>query len=345
MFFITYPFKNLVFEGGGVKGIGFVGVLKVLEEKHILENIKRFGGTSAGAITALILGLGYTISELEDILSVLDLNKFKDDTIGPVGDVFRLFHAYGWCKGEHFESWIEDIVAEKTGDRTSTFKDIHERMESHNFREVYFQGTNVSTHLVETFSFEKSPNMSIAKAVRISMSIPFFFEAVKWESNIYVDGGVLDNYPIRLFDWGRYVKQEEHYSIPTYYVDTNNALLENEPHDTRVYNKETLGIRLESKEDINAYMHNIPPKRHEIKDLSDFTWHLIRSIMSSQRNIYLNENDSARTIYIDSLGVSAVDFDISCETKVKLIESGEKSTQDFFKRYDNSNKERPNRPL
>ena len=263
--FMTYLFKNLVFEGGGVKGIGFVGALQVLEDKHILENIKRFGGTSAGAITALILGLGYTISELEDILSVLDLRKFKDDTIGPIRDIVRLSHGYGWYKGEHFESWIEDIVAEKTGDRNSTFKDIHERMESDNFREIYFQGTNVSTHLVETFSSEKSPDMSIAKAVRISMSIPFFFEAVKWKSNIYVDGGVLDNYPIRLFDWERYVKQEEHYSIPKYYVDTNNVLLRNGSHDTRVYNKETLGIRLESKEDINAYRHNTSPKRHEIR--------------------------------------------------------------------------------
>src|SRR4051812_3072519 len=275
---MIYPYKNLVFEGGGVKGIGFVGALQVLQGKHILENIKRYGGTSAGAITALILGLGYTISELEDILSVLDLRKFKDDTIGPIRDLVRLSNGYGWYKGEHFESWIEEIIAEKTGDRNSTFKDIHERMESDHFREIYFQGTNVSTHLVETFSFEKSPDMSIAKAVRISMSIPFFFEAVKWNGNIYVDGGVLDNYPIRLFDWERYVKQEEHYSIPEYYIDTNSVLLENGSHDTRVYNKETLGIRLESKEDIKAYRYNTSPKRHEITDFSDFTLHLVRTI-------------------------------------------------------------------
>lgn len=328
---MTYPFKNLVFEGGGVKGLGLVGALQVLEEKRILENLKRFGGTSAGAITALILGLGYTVSELEDRLSALDLRNFKDDTIGPIRDVLRLSHGYGWYQGNHFESWIEDIIAEKTGDKASTFKDIHERRESDNFKEIYFQGTNISTYLVETFSFEKSPDMSIAKAIRISMSIPFFFEAVKWNGDIYVDGGILDNYPIRLFDWERYVKQEEHYSIPKYYVDTNNALLENGPHDTRVYNKETLGLRLESKEDINAYMHNTSPKRHEITDFSDFTKHFIITIMRSQRNMHLNENDSARTIYIDSLDVSLVDFDISQEKKRKLIESGRNCAENYFK--------------
>ena len=47
---MTYPFKNLVFEGGGVKGIAYAGAMKVLEKKGILKNIVRVGGTSAGAI-------------------------------------------------------------------------------------------------------------------------------------------------------------------------------------------------------------------------------------------------------------------------------------------------------
>ncbi|RFU69644.1 patatin-like phospholipase family protein [Bacillus sp. V59.32b] len=332
---MNHLFRNLIFEGGGVKGIGFVGALKVLEDKHILDNVKRFGGTSAGAITVLILGLGYTISELENILSVLDFRKFKDDTVGPVRDAFRLTQGYGWFKGDHFENWIEGIIEKKTGDRSSTFKDIHDRMESDHFKEIFFQGTNVSTHLIETFSFEKSPDMPVAKAVRISMSIPFFFEAVKWKDDLYVDGGILDNYPIRSFDWERYVTKEEHYSIPNYYAATNHALSGNGPYDTRVYNKETLGIRLESKEDINAYMHNASPKRHEIKDLPDFTWHLMRTIMRCQRNMHLNENDSARTIYIDSLDVSAVDFDIPPETKLKLIESGRTCAENYFTSYGN----------
>ncbi|MDQ7860327.1 patatin-like phospholipase family protein [Peribacillus frigoritolerans] len=63
---MTYPFKNLIFEGGGVKGLAFVGALEILEENHILENIKRFGGTSAGAITALLLGLGYNAKQIRE---------------------------------------------------------------------------------------------------------------------------------------------------------------------------------------------------------------------------------------------------------------------------------------
>lgn len=58
-----YPFRNLVFEGGGVKGIAYCGALGVLDERGILSWIRRVGGASAGAINATILALGYTVDE------------------------------------------------------------------------------------------------------------------------------------------------------------------------------------------------------------------------------------------------------------------------------------------
>ena len=53
-----YPFRNLVFEGGGVKGIAYCCALGVLDERVILSRISRVGGTSAGAINATLLALG-----------------------------------------------------------------------------------------------------------------------------------------------------------------------------------------------------------------------------------------------------------------------------------------------
>ncbi len=44
-------FRNLVFEGGGVKGIAYAGAIGVLEDKEILPDIRRVAGTSAGAIS------------------------------------------------------------------------------------------------------------------------------------------------------------------------------------------------------------------------------------------------------------------------------------------------------
>ena len=38
---MSYPFRNLVFEGGGVKGIAYVGAMQILESESILDSISR----------------------------------------------------------------------------------------------------------------------------------------------------------------------------------------------------------------------------------------------------------------------------------------------------------------
>jgi NTE family protein len=78
---MPYHFQNLVFEGGGVKGIAYAGALQVLEAKGILNDIRRVGGASAGAINAVLVGLNYTLTEVESILKTLDFKRFMDDSL------------------------------------------------------------------------------------------------------------------------------------------------------------------------------------------------------------------------------------------------------------------------
>jgi NTE family protein len=61
-------FKNLVFEGGGVKGIAYSGALQVLEQQNIMSDIKRVAGTSAGAITAALVALGANGKDVAEIV-------------------------------------------------------------------------------------------------------------------------------------------------------------------------------------------------------------------------------------------------------------------------------------
>ncbi|XP_062594046.1 uncharacterized protein LOC134255531 [Saccostrea cucullata] len=70
-----YPFKNLIFEGGGAKGIAYPGALKALEEVGILKKIKRFAGTSVGSITATMAALGYSSTEIREVMST-DFSKY-----------------------------------------------------------------------------------------------------------------------------------------------------------------------------------------------------------------------------------------------------------------------------
>jgi len=204
---MSYHFRNLVFEGGGVKGIAYLGALEFLREKVILQNIERVGGASAGAITAVFVGLNYSIEEIEEILWNLDFRNFMDDSWGIVRDTARLFTAFGWYKGDFFRKWIGNIIKIKTGNSDSTFREVYKQKTRNNFKDIYFIGTNLSTHFGEVFSYEHTPRMCIADAVRISMSIPLFFAAKRSpRGDVYVDGGLLDNYPVKLFDREKYIR-------------------------------------------------------------------------------------------------------------------------------------------
>jgi NTE family protein len=337
---MTYPFRNLVFEGGGVKGIAYVGAMEVLESKGITQNIKRAGGTSAGAINALLFGLNYSNDETKQVLGHLDFKNFLDDSWGVVRDFERLLTDFGWYKGGFFRDWIAELIRRKTGNSESTFKDVHDQKEKKGFRDIYMIGANLSTHFSEIFSYEHTPRTLIAEAVRISMSIPLFFAAKRsLRGDVYVDGGVLDNYPIRFFDRKKYIDDEDfdaHSREPAYYAKHNQTLKamgkEISPY---VYNRETLGFRLDSEAEIAAFRDHAEPQQHKIDDFFSYAWGLIETIMESQAGQHLNSDDWQRTIYIDTLGVKTTDFDLDDAKKEALVKSGREHTLRYFEWYDN----------
>ncbi len=345
----SYPFKNMVFEGGGVKGLAYVGALEVLEDKGILQNIERVGGTSAGAINAVLLGLGYTNDEIRERLSELDFNKFLDDSPGFFRDGIRLFRKFGWHKGDFFRGWIDGLIQEKAGRRNATFGHLKSLGHDKKFKDLYIVGTNLSTHYSKVFSCDHTPETAVADAVRISMSIPLLFAAMRnQEKEVFVDGGVLDNYPIKLFDRKKYIEDVDlkKNSLETdYYKKTNERLgLVGEEQNPYIYNRQTLGFRLDSKEEIDLFMEHKGPAVHKIDGFLDYAKALIGTIMDVQANQHLHSDDWHRTIYIDSLGVKTAQFDLDDETKEALVESGRCYTKAYFKWYDDPANKVINRP-
>ena len=53
-------YRNLVMEGGGIRGVAYGGALEELERQGVLAGLQRVGGTSAGAIQAALLAVGYS---------------------------------------------------------------------------------------------------------------------------------------------------------------------------------------------------------------------------------------------------------------------------------------------
>jgi NTE family protein len=339
---MTYHFRNLVFEGGGVKGVAYLGAMQVLEEKGILPDIRRIGGTSVGAINATLVALGFTNSEQRDIMFKLNFKNFLDDSWGVFRDVTRVMKRFGWYKGDRFQEWIGSLVKEKLGDSNATFRDLKEA----NKPDLYVYGTNLSTHFGEVFSIEHSPTMRIADAVRISMSLPLFFTAVRKHNDVFVDGGCLNNYPVKLFDREKYICDNiGEMAVKTDYYDKENErfLKEHPGRSPYVYNRETLGFRLDSKEEIAAFRYG-EIQHEKIDRFFEYIKALSKTILDCQNNMHLHSDDWHRTIYIDTLDVSTTDFDLSDDKKKELEKSGRKGTEAYFEWFDNSANQPINRP-
>ncbi|MGX9519188.1 patatin-like phospholipase family protein [Vibrio mediterranei] len=200
----------------------------------------------------------------------------------------------------------------KTGNPESTFAELEAMKAQKGFRSIYLVGTNISTSFSEVFSAENTPNVCIADAVRISMSIPLFFSAKRsLRGDVYVDGGLLRNYPIKLFDYQHFID------------DTASV-------GQSIVNKETLGSRLDSKEEIDCFRDHKEPKKREINDLFDYTSALVNTVLEAQQSRHLDSDDWKRTVYIDTKGMNTTDFDLSDERKAMLIQSGREDCEHYF---------------
>jgi NTE family protein len=115
----------------------------------------------------------------------------------------RLFQDFGWYSSSYIYNWMQRTIANYCdGNGMATFADF----KAHGFRDLYIVAANLTKRRAETFSYETTPDVAVADAVRMSMSIPFFFEALYFDGkkfgqgDLYVDGGMYDNYPVHMFD-------------------------------------------------------------------------------------------------------------------------------------------------
>jgi len=316
---MNHNFKNLVFEGGGVKGIAYGGALDVLDKMNILSNVVRVAGTSAGAINAVLLALGNTSVEISEIVAGTNFKDFEDKSILPL-NIHGVFNKFGWFKGDAFKEWIGQLIKAKTGSDSYTFGELDEsiRLSSSNFKSLYLVATNLSLQKPEVFSHEKTPSVPIKDATRMSMSIPLYFRSVRKFEHIMVDGGVSYNYPINLFDNKKYLANKKNIGLNK--IDEKGY----------VFNHETLGFRLDSRETIQYNRDDWKNVPIEIKGIKDYALGLVNFMMEMANKGHLQTNDWNRTIFIDTLDVKTTDFNLTTDKITSLIKSGESCTKDYF---------------
>jgi NTE family protein len=325
-------FKNLVFEGGGVKGIAYAGALQVLQQQNIMPDIKRVGGASAGAISAVLVALGANSKDVEEIVGGTKFREFMDDSFGVVRDMNRLINDYGWYKGDAFSAWMQKQVYALCQDSEITFAKLAQKaaQPGSKYKELFVVSTNLSMQMPGIYSAESTPDFPIWQAVRISMSIPLFFAAVKQApgGQILVDGGVTWNYPLDLFDDKKYLDNPAAGVSPDYdtVYDTNH-----------VYNKETLGFRVDTADEIKAEKDGwrLPPL--EINDFFDYAKALVGYMGDMANKMHLHNNDWQRTIIIDAGGVKTTEFDLSDDKVKMLVQNGQQGADAYFQWFNNPN--------
>jgi NTE family protein len=329
--------RNLVFEGGGVKGLAYAGALEVLDERGVLDDIGRVGGSSAGGITAGMLAIGMTPREIKQLLDETDFKQFMDDDWGSVRDVERLLHEYGWHRGQAFKEWFCKAMRYKGLRDDTTFADLNSRPGR---RDLYMTGTNINYMYTRIFSREHTPDMPIVDALRITMSFPFFFKSVGAKDDlggelavakpcVFIDGGLLRNYPINLFDNRRYIAASEMRAA----VEDLDYVTAEERRDGYVYNCQTLGLRIDSAKELTAYEGGLSVDQ-TVEGFLSYCFALVNTMLEAANRAHLKKNDWHRTIFIENPGVNAMEFTLSREKKDKLVENGRAGTVKYFQWFD-----------
>lgn len=317
---------DLVLEGGGVKGIALAGAVVALAEAGY--RFPRVAGTSAGAIVGAVLAAlqhrGEPPARLVEIARTLDYRKFRDRglagrLLGPLGfltDGLSVLLEDGAYEGDYLSDWLAGVL-EDLG--VETFGDLHTDDEGddgaiHHRYSLVVMASDVSRRRLAQLPWDyveyglDPDEQRVVDAVRASASIPYFFEPVTLAGargrSTLVDGGLLSNYPISTFD-----RIDE---LPPRWP--------------------TLGVRLDALGIEGAEGRPAPePVRGPLR----MGIALVETaIEACQAEHVLDPCNVARSVYVDTAGISAIDFDLSDAEQEQLLRRGSEAAATFLSTWD-----------
>ncbi|OJH39808.1 patatin-like phospholipase family protein [Cystobacter ferrugineus] len=311
---------DLVFEGGGVKGIALVGAVEYLEKMGLKpQNVV---GTSAGAIVAALVAAGYSARDVRGIVEGLDYRRFRDmsrlDRLPMIGPALSLLREKGLYEGAYLESWLRKLLAESPR-QVHTFKDLHWEDEEgrevdpkHRYRlQVIATDLSRRKQLVlprDIQDYGRDPEqLDVAWAVRMSMSIPLFFEPVRLEdgqgrTSFIVDGGVLSNFPVDILDDGS--------AQPRW---------------------PTLGLKLVERTRADGREEVVPCR---IQGPLSLLKAVISTMLEAHDTRYIEQKNFDRTIAIPTLGVRTTDFGLREDQVHALYQAGHAAAERFLETWD-----------
>jgi NTE family protein len=306
-----------VFSGGGIKGLAFAGALAAAEDAGY-RYWHELAGTSAGAITAMALAVGYDARGIRDALDRFDFRRLADYgfPINLLGAARNLLLHEALVEGDALTAFIRQLLDQAPSEGVSadsTFGDLRELEPA---RTLIVVGADVAHSRMIEFPLDVSlyadadgaalvpDEFPIYKAVRVSASFPYFFPPVRdmWDRStrkrgVLVDGGVASAFPLFVFDK----------SAPRH---------------------PTWGFHLHSGFDAAESQ----PSHREIAGL-EWPKQMLEGILDTAMNAldkFELRRFSSRVIAIPTGAVSTLNFDLSDEEKQYLYDAGFNAARAFF---------------
>lgn len=307
---------DLVLEGGGVKGIALVGALGVLEREGF--RVHDVAGASAGAVVGALHAAGYTAEELRGIVGRLDLRAFGDAGWGrrlpAVGAPLAILRRQGFHRGRAFRTWISELLEAR---RVRTFADLARPGggDAHRLQVIVSDLTNRELLALprDAGRLGLDPDaVEVALAVRASIGVPFVFEPVRVRNretgreHVLVDGGVLSNFPVWLFDC------DDEPARPTFGL----LLVESDPRAPLVPAAPE------------------PARARGVRAAFDLGRDLLQTMLEARDRRYLETADFVRTIRIPTGSTGTFDFELTSERVEALLAAGAEAAEQFLAGWD-----------
>jgi NTE family protein len=305
-----------VLEGGGVRGIGLAGAVLTLDEAGYV--FKRVAGTSAGAVAAAIIAAlgraGRPLGTARRYLDSLDYSRFVARSglraaFGVFGDLEHLVFQLGLYDAKYLVEWLggvlDDIGVTVFGDLALDDPQADANLLVDQRYSLVVHTSDISRGKCVRLPWDyreyglDPPRQRIVDAVRASMSIPFFFEPVQFRTHeqshasrtrekvTWVDGALLDNFPIEVFD----------------------------RTDGAPARWPTIGIKLSARAVAETQFR-------DVHNTFDEALACLHTLLDNADRYYVSPERAARTIFVDSAGIHAADFEIGPADQQRLFDNG-----------------------
>ena len=196
---------GLALSGGGIRGTAHIGVLKALEENNIKIDI--IGGTSSGSMVTALFAMGYSPEDIYNLVY-----KYAKGIVKLNGNIirkeiknfifFRKIYSKGINDGDFIKKIFNKVAISKNIEKITDIK-----------MPIVIPAVDIITKKKYIFTSQKERTdhnkkeekmkdnyincCDIGTAVQASCSYPLFFKPLKYENKMFLDGGILDNIPVK----------------------------------------------------------------------------------------------------------------------------------------------------